>query len=209
VATAVASVLAALISVPMVRSKQRSAEARCAANLRQVGRAVLSFAGEHQEAWPAAEPGQTRDLWFWYKDQVKHYLDSTGPSAQGGTAFACPKDRGYSEPKPFHQSARFASNSYPFNGITLPGVPSLAGGRVSTVREPQKTLLVMEWTAHAPLSWHRSRTGQKNAPFYSDAESLVGFVDGHVKLVRIYYDGYNAAYTQDPIAGYEYKYSGE
>ena len=67
----------------------------------------------------------------------------------------------------------------------------------------------MEWTAHAPLSWHKSRTRQKNTPFYNDAETVVGFVDGHVKLVPIYYDGMNAAYTRDPIGGYEYQYSGD
>jgi hypothetical protein len=67
----------------------------------------------------------------------------------------------------------------------------------------------MEWTAHAPLSWHKSKTGKRNMPFYCDAESVVGFVDGHVALTRIYYDGYNAAYTQDPIYGYDYQYSGD
>jgi len=93
--------------------------------------------------------------------------------------------------------------------VTLPGLPNLAGWQLSAIRDPRRTLLVMEWTAHAPLSWHRSRTGPKNAPFYRDAESVVGFIDGHVKRIPIYYDGYNAAYTQDPIPGYEYKYSGD
>jgi hypothetical protein len=67
----------------------------------------------------------------------------------------------------------------------------------------------MEWTAHAPLSWHRSRTGQDNTPFYTDAESVVGYVDGHVAFIPIYYDGLNAAYTRDPASGYQYKYSGD
>ena len=66
--------------------------------------------------------------------------------------------------------------------------------------------MVMEWTAHAPLSWHTSKTGRKNAPFYCDAKSVAGFVDGHVSYIPIYYDGYNAAYTQEPIAGYEYQF---
>jgi hypothetical protein len=66
----------------------------------------------------------------------------------------------------------------------------------------------MEWTAHAPLSWHKSKTGKNNMPFYRDAQSVVGFVDGHESFSKIYYDGYNAAYTQDPIAGYGYQYSG-
>ena len=51
--------------------------------------------------------------------------------------------------------------------------------------------------------------GSKNQPFYNDAESVVGFVDGHAGFIKIYYDGINAAYTRDPITGYDYKYSGE
>ena len=42
-----------------------------------------------------------------------------------------------------------------------------------------------------------------------DAQSVVAFVDGHVSFSKIYYDGYNAAYTRDPIGGYDYKYSGD
>ena len=36
-----------------------------------------------------------------------------------------------------------------------------------------------------------------------------GFVDGHVRFSKIYYDGYSPAYTRDPIPGYDYKYSGK
>jgi prepilin-type processing-associated H-X9-DG protein len=87
-------------------------------------------------------------------------------------------------------------------------MPNIANWRVASITQPRITLLVMEWTAHAPLSWHKSRTGKKNLPFYCDAQSVVGYVDGHVSFTKIYYDGYNAAYTQDPIPGYDYKYSG-
>jgi hypothetical protein len=96
-----------------------------------------------------------------------------------------------------------------FNGVNLPGVPNVGGRKVASIREPNRTLLVMEWTAHAPLSWHRSFTGRGNNPFYCDAESVVGFVDGHAALTRIYYDGMNPAYTRDPVSGYAYKYSGD
>jgi len=99
--------------------------------------------------------------------------------------------------------------SYVFNGVNLPGVPNIAGREVSSIKAPARTLLVMEWTAHAPLSWHRSRTGQANTPFYNDAQSVVGFVDGHAALTKIYYDGLNAAYTRDPAPGYAYQYSGD
>ena len=93
--------------------------------------------------------------------------------------------------------------------MILTGVPNIAGRQLPSVKLPQKTLLVMEWSAHAPLSWHKSKTGRENSPFYCDAQSVVAFVDGHVSFSKIYYDGYNAAYTRDPIGGYDYKYSGD
>lgn len=209
VSLAVVSVLAAVVLTPIIRVRQKSRLAQCLRNLGQVGQAVLRYSNDHNGALPATAPGQTGDLWWWYKEQVKSYAGLSGPSGPNDTVFACPEDRGYSDPKPFHASARFDYGSYVYNGVTLPGVPSIAGWQLATIREPRTTLLVMEWTAHAPLSWHKSRTGKKNAPFYCDAESAVTFADGHAKLVKIYYDGYNAAYTQDPIAGYEYKYSGD
>jgi hypothetical protein len=169
---------------------------------------VLGFAHDNADRLPGPLPGQVGDVWWWYKEQVKRQAGLRGASSPGDTLFACPDDRGYSDPVPFHASARFDYNSYVFNGVTLPGVPNIAGWPVAAVKQPKRTLLVMEWSAHAPLSWHRSRTGRNNLPFYCDAESVAAFVDGHVSFTRFYYDGYNAAFTQDPIAGYDYQYSG-
>ena len=148
-------------------------------------------------------------MWWWYKDLVKGHLGLTAPSSPRDKVFACPDDRGYDEPRPFHHSPKFDYGSYVFNGVNLPGVPNLAGKTVTSVLEPSKTLLMMEWTAHAPLSWHKSRTGKQNQPFYNDAENMVGFVDGRAAFIKIYYDGINAAYTRNPIPGYDYKYSAE
>ena len=87
-------------------------------------------------------------------------------------------------------------------------MPNIAGRQISSLKKSRQTLLVMEWTAHAPLAWHKSKTGRNNMPFYCDAQNVVGFVDGHASFSKIYYDGYNAAYTRDPIPGYDYQYSG-
>ncbi len=200
-------VLTALVQGPLARSRRAAHQARCEANLKEINRAVNSFAEENGKALPGPVPEQTGELQWWYKEQVKHFLGLTGASSTNDLVFACPDDRGYSDPRPFHLSDRFDYGSYVYNGVLLPGLPGIAGLPTSAIKQPARTLLVMEWTAHAPLSWHRSRTGQRNAPFYRDAESVTGFVDGHVTLTKIYYDGYNAAYTQDPIAGYDYQYS--
>jgi len=207
VTVAILSVLGAIAANRLVAAKAKARTALCLANLGKVNRAVLDFSSDNHQQLPGPLLDDRKNLWWWYKEQVKRYAGLSGESSAGDTVFACPDDRGYSDPVPFHLNARFDFSSYVYNGVTMPGMPNLAGLPLSSIQQPKRTLLVMEWTAHAPLSWHKSKTGRKNSPFYCDAQSVVGFVDGHASLTRIYYDGYNAAYTQDPIAGYDYQYS--
>ncbi|HLH57310.1 MAG TPA: hypothetical protein VKY92_27270 [Verrucomicrobiae bacterium] len=209
VTLAVVSLLSAIVVNQCVAATSKSRLARCIANLHQVDRAVLSFSTDNNQTLPSITPDDHQSLWWWYKEKVKRYAGLNGPSSSSDAVFACPEDRGYSDPKPFCQTQRFDYGSYVFNGVTMEGVPNIAGWQLSSIKTPKRTLLVMEWTAHAPLSWHKSKTGKRNMPFYTDAESVAGFVDGHVALTRIYYDGFNAAYTQDPIDGYDYQYSGD
>jgi type II secretory pathway pseudopilin PulG len=209
VVLAVFAVLAAVV-VPMVtRSHATAKKTQCINNLRQVTRAVLMYAEEQKGRFPLLSATSPNSTWWWYKEMVKGYTGLKGPSSPRDKVFACPNDRGYDEAGPFCLSAKFDYQSYVFNGVNLRGVPNVAGRTAGSIRTPAKTLLMMEWTAHAPLSWHNSKTGEKNHPFYNDAESVVGFVDGQVKYVRIYYDGVNPAYTRDPIPGYDYRFSGD
>jgi len=212
VVLAVLSILAAVGTPLIVKSRAKSRLGQCVANLQQVNRAVQLYAEEHQGTLPALASSPPPGRWWYYKEQVKGYAGITGPSSAKDKVFACPSDRGYTEagekPQPFWQTKKYDYTSYVFNSVNLPGVPNVGGWTVASIKEPARTLSVMEWTAHAPLSWHNSRTGKANSPFYNDAESVVGFVDGHVSYLPIYYDGMNAAYTRDPIGGYGYKYSG-
>jgi prepilin-type processing-associated H-X9-DG protein len=212
VAGALVMLLLAILLPLGTQMRERSREMVCHNNLKQVGAALRMYAAEHQDTLPAMTYHKPPGGWWWYKEQLRGNVQPNSSPTRDKT-FACPSDRGYEglsdEAAPFHQSAKHAYNSYVFNGVNLPGLPNIAGRKVSTIGQPDKTLLVMEWTAHAPLSWHKSRTGKRNAPFYNNAESVVAFVDGHVKRIKIYYDGMNPAYTRDPIPGYEYKFSGD
>ena len=206
--------LLAAVAVPVVlRVRNKSRQAQCTANLQQVSRACLLYADDNKGLLPMIEPSPAPGAWWFYKEQVKGYINLKGPSSPDEKVFACPSDRGYGEMAepavPFRRSKKHNYTSYVFNNVNLPGVPSIAGRAAASIREPALTLLIMEWTAHAPLSWHRSRTGEANTPFYNDALNVVGFVDGHVNFIPIYYDGMNAAYTRDPVPGYDYKYSGD
>ncbi len=205
---ALATFTGALAAAFLVRSGQASRLSLCTDNLAGVAKAVLSHAQDHAQTLPGPVPDQGGEFWWWYKEQVKSHAGLSGPPSPGERLFACPDDRGYSDPKPFHQTARFAFGSYVFNGVTLPGMPNIAGWGLDAVQQPDRTLMVMEWTAHAPLSWHRSRTRRRNLPFYDGAESVVAFVDGHVRLLPIHYDGFTAAFTRDPPSRYGYRYSG-
>ncbi len=204
---ALLSIVSAVLVAGLSIRREKVRLAVCTANLQRVNQAILSFSADNSQSLPTIVPGDNRPLWWWYKEQVKRYAGLSGDSSNNDRLFACPNDCGYSDPAPFHDSARFDYGSYVYNGVTMLGVPSIAGLQLSALKHPRKTLLAMEWTAHAPLSWHRSRTGNSNSPFYCDAESVVGFVDGHVRLTKIYYDGFNAAYTRDPIDGYDYQFS--
>ena len=214
VTVAALALLAAIILPVVVRSRATSRLALCSANVQKVNRAVLQFAEENDQTLPRVDNSPAPGGWWYYKEQVKGYVGLTGPPSTNDVVFACPDDRGYGEDesekaRPFCKSGKYVYTSYVFNGVNLPGIPNIAGHQVSSIIDPSRTLLVMEWTAHGPLSWHRSRTGKANTPFYNDAESVVGFVDGRVGFIKIYYDGLNAAYTRDPPAGYNYKYSGD
>lgn len=211
---AIVSALVLLLAVGLygwLEIRENGRRAVCRANLGLISKAVLMYAQDHRQTLPLLDPSPPPGMWWWYKEQVKRYVGLTGPSSPNDRVFGCPSDRGYGDPEnpvPFRESARTDYNSYVFNGVNLPGIPHIAGWRLSRIRDPERTLLVMEWTAHAPLSWHDSKTGRRNAPFYNDALNMVGFVDGHVDYIKIYYDGINPAYTRDPIGGYDYKYSG-
>ena len=204
---AVLALIATIVVSLLAHATDGRQKARCVANLQQITPALLSYSEDNAGKLPDADPGLKGPVWWWYKEQVKAHLGLRGASSPSDKVFGCPADRGYHDGKPFRLSAKFDYGSYAFNGVNLSGMPNVAGRAVNSIKEPGRTLLLMEWTAHAPLSWHKSKTGSKNSPFYCDAKSVVAFVDGHVSFIPIYYDGYNAAYTQDPIAGYDYQYS--
>ena len=203
---ALATVIASIASVALVKQQRAARLQLCTNNLQTIGRAVLSFANDRSGTLPGMLQTGKGPSWWWYKDEIAPFVKADG-TAPG--IFACPLDRGYTDPGPFWKNERFNNTSYVFNGVTLLGAPNIAGWKLASVVAPERTLTVMEWSAHGPLSWHLSRTGKANSPFYRDAESVVAFADGSVSFIKIYFDGFNPAYTRDPIAGYRYKFSGK
>jgi hypothetical protein len=80
---------------------------------------------------------------------------------------------------------------------------------------------VADASAYVPYSWHQPHRTALNSqgfamPLFNNAQNVVGFVDGHVDYVKIYWDSstnfggyYSFSYFYVPPAGYAYQWSGD
>src|SRR5262245_23333112 len=91
-------VLAAMVFVPLTNARNKSRLRVCSANLQKVARAILNFAEDRGRTLPGLIRTDSGDPWWWYKEEVKGYLGLSGPSSPKDQVFACPMDRGYSDP---------------------------------------------------------------------------------------------------------------
>ena len=135
--------------------------------------------------------------------------------------FVCPADKfsvewSIADPPhragPLHENTLTNFTSYLFNGgntKTNPPVPGIAGARLGSLQNPAKTVLVAEGSAFGGFSWHKP---QKELLF-RDSLNEVGYVDGHVDFVKIFWNGSlgvtGAACFYDPPQGYAYTWSGK
>jgi Tfp pilus assembly protein PilE len=87
---AVTSVLAAIAVAEAANAKENARLARCTANLQQVNSAVLKFCGDHEQSLPGPDDTAPNNLWWWYKEEVKDYLDLTGPSSANDLVIRTP-----------------------------------------------------------------------------------------------------------------------
>ena len=180
-------------------------------------------------------------LYSGYKELMRDYVGRKNGDSTSDKLFACPADRFYPSfvlpgstngyyvnvKASLHQHRIFDYASYAFNGgdnVTrffgsnqvAVGSPGLTGLKLSAVRHPARTVLVTEVSGLAPWSWHDpvSRDVPREALTYNDARNVVGFVDGHVAYVKIYWNqelflakGPSFAMSYDPPRGYAYQWS--
>src|SRR6187399_957990 len=124
---AIIAILSAVCVSVLGKVRSESRLKLCSGNLKEVSRAVLAFAGDHGSTLPGLLTTPSGPSWWWYKDEIRKYTGLTGESSPQDRLFACPLDRGYSDPGPFWKNSRFNYTSYVFNGVTLLGTPNIAG----------------------------------------------------------------------------------
>jgi prepilin-type N-terminal cleavage/methylation domain-containing protein len=234
VVIAIIAILAALLLPALSRSKREAQRATCLNNLKQINLAFQLYAGASGDILPAAPNTVaytafvTNHFAVFYKSLVKNYVGLQGASSTLDRIFACPGDTfyfdGVYETGSYHESASVDYSSYAYNGLggtinvppTLPGqtnFPGLFGWKLALIINPGKTILVDEFSAFWPFSWHESGLplpGDDGNKGINNAKSLVSFADGHVSYIPIYWDtDYNSIPTAyyDPPAGYDYKWS--
>ena len=215
----VIAILAALLIAALSGAKANARRTTCRSNLKQIGLAVLTYADEHNDAFPTVGHAEFVDL-------AKRH---TGVAAvqPDNKLFACPDDRFYYAmphgsneyiAEPLH-CARPSFSSYTYNCGNLllnsrtgqTNSPGIAGRLVSAIREPSKTVLVGDIPAWQGWSWHYPR--QIKPPYlwcFDNARNMIAFIDGHVSNTKIHFNLMNGPSSYyDPPVTYDYKWSGD
>ena len=242
VVIAVIGILAALLFPALSAAKAKARRTTCMNNLRQINLGMRMYCDDSSDASPTTGHAQFgTPAWSSYRKQMSSYVGVNGePSAQD-KLFACPADAFYLEMtkygafayntsfvrKSLHEQPLFDYSSYGFNGgsdskaFTFTGTPGIGGQKLSSIKEPSKTVLIAEAPAFYPYSWHEpiptpgAQMIDGGGMIFNDAKNMVSFVDGHVSFIKIYWktnapNGFHGlALLYDPPAGYEYKWSGQ
>jgi len=202
------------------------------ANLRQISLGIHLYLEDQSNG----SPGNTNAAhapfvnWTGYRELINDYVGIKSASSPQDRVFACAadtfyygmsrNDHGY-VPQPLHEQSNYAYTSYAYNAgqfstrarTNAPATTNyygIAGLRLDSVPHPARTVLMAEVPAFAPYSWHEpKRPFSKDNSTFNDSKNMVGFVDGHVRYLKIYYDGYKIAWAYNPPASYDYQWSRE
>jgi prepilin-type N-terminal cleavage/methylation domain-containing protein len=228
VVVAIISILSALLLPALHNAKESGRRATCINNLRQINAGVRMYADDARDISPppgnpASNP--TNSVWTTYKEMMKNYVGARGTSSARDAVFACPSDTwcftNYFPPRiseGLHEQSFSDYSSYAFNaGNYHSNFQGVAGIKLSSIKEPSRTILVCEAPALWPYSWHHPhiQSGSINKAHYNNSRNVVSFVDGHVSYIKMYLDTVNTviahqeAWHYNPPAGYDYKWSGD
>jgi prepilin-type N-terminal cleavage/methylation domain-containing protein len=220
VVIAIIAILAALLLPVLDHAKATAKKTVCTSNIRQIDLALVMYVDDHADSIRAITNKEA--IYFTYKESILPYLSRNG-SSTNDALFACPADD-FDCTMPAIQDFFLFDNvtgtgfchlmqtydsSYFFNGEADDVQTRMAGKPFSSVRDPSRLVLVGELSAAIGLSAHaRLQPNQ-----FNNAKNLVGFVDGHVGFIPIYWNGTSGTdglpVFYDPPKGYDYTWFGK
>jgi prepilin-type N-terminal cleavage/methylation domain-containing protein/prepilin-type processing-associated H-X9-DG protein len=230
---AMIALFAALLVPALSETNAKTKRTACLNNLRQINAGLRLYCDDSRDASPttAGAPFGTQ-AWSGYRNKVNNYIGVNAEPSPKDKLFACPADTYYvdivrSSSSPvsgvayvqasLHDQTNWNYSSYGFNGGSKTGI---GDRKLTSIKDPARTVLVAEVPAFFPYSWHQSSTsGGVKLPggvaLFVDAKNMVSFVDGHVSYNKIYWNSnshegvFTLAMQYDPPAGYDYKWSGD
>ena len=226
VVIAVIGILAALLLPALSRAKEKARRTVCSNNLRQISAGIRMYSDDANDTSPSTV---TNHVWAHYKELMQSYVGLGGAPTNQSKLFTCPADTFYYNfigdyqvqfvRQGHHELPTSNFSSYLFNGANeftnkSPEHPFLgiAGRKLASIKNPVRTVLVAEWPAIIPYSWHQPRqpvTDTNNCAF-NNAMNMVGFVDGHISYIKMHLRQLDSISIQyDPPAQYDYQWSGD
>lgn len=220
VVIAIIAVLAALLLPALSRAKATAKRTVCINNVRQIDLALVMYVDEHADAIYAASNKDA--LYFTYRKSILPYLSRNG-SDTNAALFICPSDDFDCKMQAiqdlflfdnvsgigFYHLSQTLGSSYFFNGEPDATNTRMAGKMFSSVREPSRLVLNGELSGAVGLSAHE----RLHPAQFNNAKNVLGFVDGHVAFIPIYWNGItgtdNLPSLNDPPAGYDYEWFGK
>jgi prepilin-type N-terminal cleavage/methylation domain-containing protein/prepilin-type processing-associated H-X9-DG protein len=205
VVIAIIAILASMLLPALARAKGEAQKIKCAANLKQIGLAMILYVDDNRDKLPdqfTVQGDNGSATWIVYKRLIKPYLGLTSSNnllhaSSNDLVFACPTDYGFpalARDYPAYKDPTQDYSSYIFNGVNW--APNIGGKTLSSILSPTKTVLNCEYSAHGPVDWHKKK--RRDQLRENKAQSMVCFVDGHVKNTRIYYDRRNGPWEYNP-----------
>lgn len=238
VVIAVIAILAALLLPALSRAKASAQRANCLNNTRQIGVGLHLYASENTDRLPASQSNvtgfdtQTNHFAIFYRPLVDSYVGIVADPSPQDRLFACPADTFYYDfptmtyerhsqhdvPEAYYSSYGFNGGNYDETSNAPPAFlnetsyPGVYGRRQASIKDPARTLLLMEIPAFFPWSWHQPVKLPSGGQFgLNNAKNMAAFVDGHVSYIQIYWnDNYHlTSCCYDPPGGYDYKRSAD
>jgi type II secretory pathway pseudopilin PulG len=234
---AIIGILAALSLPVLSNAKTRARETVCANNLRQIALGVRMYADDSNDSSPSLGSATNRILMYCYRELMQNYVGVNGAPSPKDKVFACPADtfnyRGFDSSnaqlflvnQSFFAQSFTEYSSYSFNAVNQDtygaaigvagSAPGIGGLKLTSIRHPARTILVAEFPAYIPYSWHQPKEPLSNPAngIFNNAKDMVSFVDGHVSFTAMYWKDLSPPVSNscdyNPPDEYGYQWSGD